>query len=313
MKNSKKITIVIISLLLSAVFCFGSPCLAAGKTVGVIFSGDVSYFQDIHAAFLARLAREGHTGKVEVITQRPFPDPISLTNSVRKLIAMDVDLIVAYGSPAFLAAVSEKTRIPIVYAGVYEPFAQNKKAKNITGISSKVSVSSLLRYLRTMTDIRSLGVCYSDREVDSVYQMKELLGLSGQYGISVEQFNIRRPQEARQVLSGKRPDALFITSSSIVHMALPEFIGFADALKIPSVALAPDKSGSVVISLFADPVEQGTKAADKAMKVLEGFSPEKMSAETSRDVELVFDLRKAKLMGWKIPMELVASATKLIK
>jgi putative tryptophan/tyrosine transport system substrate-binding protein len=313
MQKSKKVTAAFFSLLIITFFCFSSPCLAAEMTVGVIFSGDVSYYQEIHTAFMVRLTRESRAGKVSVITQKPYPDPLSLTNSVRKLVAMDVDVIVAYGTPAFMSAVSEKTKIPIVYAGIYDPFAQKIKAKNITGISSKVSVSSLLRYLRTMTDIRSLGVCFSDREADSVYQMKELLILGTQYGFSVEQMNIKRPQETRQALAGKRPDALFITSGAIVHMALPELSGFADSLKIPAVSLSPDNSASAVISLSADPVEQGEKAADKVMKVLNGVSPEKIPSEASRDIELVFNLKKAKAMGWKIPMELVASATRLIR
>lgn len=313
MQKTKKITAVIFSLLIMTFFFLSAHCLAAEKTVGVIFSGDVSCYQDIHTSLMARLGREGHAGKVEVIMQKPYPDTLSLANAARKLIAMDVDVIVAYGAPALLSAVSEKTKIPIVYAGVYEPIALQLKAKNIAGISTKVSVSSLLRYLRALTDIKTLGVFYSEHEADSVYQLKELRSLSGQYGFTVEAMNIKRPQEARQVFSGKRPDALFITGSSIVHMALPEIMDYADGMKVPAVSLAPDKTSDTVISLSADPTEQGNKAADKVMKVLGGVSPEKISEETSLDVELVFNLRKAKAMGWRIPMELVASATRLIR
>jgi putative ABC transport system substrate-binding protein len=313
MQKNKKVTAVIFSLSI-VLFFLSSHCLAAEKTVGVIFTGDDSYYHDIHISFIARLRRETSAGKIEVITQKPFPDPLSLINSVRKLVAMDVDVIVAYGTPALLAAVSQKTHIPIVYAGVYGPFVQQVKAKNITGVSAKVSVSSLLRYLRSLTDVKTLGVFYSEHEADSVYQMKELRNLSGQYGIKVEAMNIKRPQEVRQVLSGKkRPDALFITGSSIVHMALPAIADYADGLKIPSVSLAADKISYAVISLSADPAEHGTKAAEKVIKVFGGISPAKISAETSSEVELTFNLRKAQVMGWKIPMELVASATRLIR
>ena len=143
--------------------------------------------------------------------------------------------------------------------------------------------------------------------------MKELLILSTQYGFTVEKINIRRPQEAKQLLAGRKPDALFMTSSSIAHMAQPDLISFADALRIPVVSLSPDRSASVAISLSSDPSEQGEKTADKVIKVLEGVPPERVASETSREVELVFNLKKAKAMGWKIPMELVASATKLVR
>lgn len=295
------------------VFFLRADCLASEKTVGVIFSGDVSCYQDIHASLMARLGRENHGGKVSLIIQKPYPDALSLSNSVRKLVAMDVDVIVIYGAPALLAAVNEKTKIPIVYAGVYEPIALQLKAKNITGISVRVPVSSLLRYLRALIDIKTLGVFYSEHEADSVHQLKELRSLSGQYEFTVEAMNIKRPQEVGQVFFGERPDALFITGSSIVHMALPKIMDYADRLEVPAVSLSHDKTSATVISLSADPAEQGSKAADKVLKVLGGVSPAKLSEETSLEIELVFNLRKAKAMGWRIPMELVASATRLIR
>jgi len=313
MRKTKKLTALIFSFLSITVFFLSSHCLAAEKTVGVIFSGDVSCYQEIHSALMARLEKEGYAGEIEFITQKPYPDSLSLANSARKLIAMNVDVIVAYGAPALLSAFSEKTKIPIVYAGVYDPVTPQLKAKNITGISTKVSVSSLLRYLRLLTDIKTLGVVYSTNELDSVYQMREMVSLSGQYGFTVEAMNIKRPQEARQVVSRNRPDALFLAGSSIVSIALPEIMDYADGLKIPVVSLFPDKSLHAVISLSADPEEQGSKSADKVMKVLGGVSPEKIPAETSHNVELTFNLRKAKVMGWKIPMELVAAATRLIR
>lgn len=313
MRKTKKLTALIFSFLSSTVFFLSSHSLAAEKTVGVIFSADVYCYQEIHSALMARLEKEGYAGEAEFIMQKPYPDSLSLANSARKLIAMNVDVIVAYGAPALLSAFSEKTKIPIVYAGVYDPVAPQMKAKNITGISTKVLVSSLLRYLRVLTDIKTIGVVYSTNELDSVYQMREMVSLSGQYGFTVEAMNIKRPQEARQVVSGKRPDALFIAGSSIVSIALPEIMDYADGLKIPVVSLFPDKALQTVISLSAEPQEQGSSAADKVMKVLEGVSPEKIPTETSHNVELTFNLRKAKAMGWKIPMELVAAATRLIR
>lgn len=313
MQKTRKTTAIFLSLLITIFFFISPDCSAAQKTVGVIFSGDVSCYRDIHTSLMARLGREGSGEKISLIIQKPYPDALSMANSVRKLVAMEVDLIVAYGAPALLAAVSEKTKIPIVYAGVYEPIALQLKAKNITGISARVPVSSLLRYLRALIDIKTLGVFYSEHEADSVHQLKELRSLSGQYEFTVEAINIKRPREAGQAFSGKRPDALFLTGSSIVHMALPEIIDYAEGLKVPAVSLFPDKSSDAVISLSANPAEQGGKAADMVMKVLGGVSPAKLSEESSLEVELVFNLRKAKAMGWRIPMELVASATRLIR
>ena len=68
---------------------------------------------------------------------------MSWTNSARKLVAVGSDVIVCYGAPATLAVMSETSDIPIVFAGVYDPQAIGITGKNITGVSSKVSVATL--------------------------------------------------------------------------------------------------------------------------------------------------------------------------
>ncbi len=307
----------VISLLVLCAWCaafFPRSAFAAGKTIGVIMTGDISYYRDVHSAFTSRLAREGHAARVvEIIMQKPFPDPISLSNAARKLIALDADVIVAYGAPAAIAAHMEKTRIPIVYAGVYEPLASKIKAKNITGISSKVSVSSLLRYLRGIKPITNLGVIYSANEEDSLYQMKELQNLSQQHGFRVQEINLKRPQDAKAALSGKGIDAIFVTSSAIAGMAWPAIMEHSREHRAPTASMVMEKSSHAIITLSSNPKEQGEKAADMVMKILVGVSAERIRAESSSDVELIFNLKEAISMGYRIPMDLVTEATRLIQ
>lgn len=304
----------IFSLLIVVPFlAFLSQGFAAEKTIGVIMNGDIPYYRDVHSAFLSRLDRGIEKGRVEIAMQKPYPDPISLSNAARKLIALDVDVIVVYGLPAAQAAVAEKTDIPIVYMGVYEPLVPKIKAKNITGMALRVSVSSLLRYLRGMTSLTTLGVVYSSNEEDSVYQMKELLGLSKQYGFKVEGINLKRAQDARAMLAGKKLDAVFITGSSIASMASSAIMEHSQESRIPTASMIPDKAAHAIITLSSNPKEQGEKTADMVIKILGGTPAGKIKTDSSSDVELIFNLREAKIMGFKIPMDLVTEATKLIQ
>jgi putative ABC transport system substrate-binding protein len=306
---------VVLSLFILLVGCaaFFPPAVSAvEKTVGVIIP-DIPFYRDIHNSFMARLSREDHGGRVEVITQRPYPDPISLSNAARKLIALDVDVIVAYGAPAALAAYREKTKIPVVYAVVYEPIASKIKAKNVTGVTSRVSISSLLRYLRGMSAITSLGVIYSSNEEDSLYQLKEVQNLSNQYGFKVEEINLKRPQDAQAALSGRKVDAIFVTGSSVASMTSSTIMEYAGEHRIPTASMIPAKSPPAIITLSSGPKDQGEKAADMVMKILGGVAPEKIKADSSGDVELVFNLREAKERGYKIPMDLITESTRLIQ
>lgn len=307
-------TAVVLSLIIVISFFFSaSRVLAADKTIGVIMTGDIFYYKDVHNAFLSKINKEGLADKVEIIVQRPYPDPISLSNAARKLIALEVDVIVAYGTPATLAVLAEKTKIPIVYVGVYEPLTSKIRGKNVTGISSRVSLSSLLRYLRQITPIATLGVVYSTNEEDSTYQMRELIKAGEQYGFRVEKINLTRFQDAKAMLSGKRPDAVFITGSSIANMASASIMDFCRELRIPSVSLLPDKGNHATVTLYPSPKEQGERGAEKAIKVLRNTPVETIRADASSDTELVFNLREAKDIGLKIPINLVTEATKLVQ
>lgn len=290
-----------------------SPGLAAKKTIGVIMTGDILYYKEIHSSFLSRLHREGLADKVEVIVQRPYPDPISLSNAARKLIALEVDVIVAYGAPATFAIVAEKTKIPVIYVGVYEPLVEKVKGQEVTGISSRVSLSSLLRYLKGITSIGTLGVVYSSNEEDSVYQMRELVKAGEQYGFRVEKMNVKRYQDAKAVLAGKKCDAVLITGSSIANMASSQVMDFCRQHRIPSAALLPDKNHYAMITLYPSPKEQGERAAEMVKKVLGNIPVEMIKPDASSDTELLFNLREAKDMGLKIPINLVTEATKLIQ
>ncbi len=310
---NKKTLLLLSGLFVIVFLIMPSIGFSAENRIGVIMTGNIPYYQDLHKAFMVRLGREGFSAKNEVIVQNPYPDAISLSNAARKLIAADVDVIVVYGASAAVSVLHEQAKIPLVYAAAYEPFMAQIKTRNSTGITIKLSLSRLLRYLRELTQISTLAVVYSGNEEDSLFQFREVSKLAGQYGIRIEGVNLSRHQEAKAKLSGIKMDALLVTGSSVVHMAMPVISEFGRERKIPLASFLLCRDSQAVVALSTNPVEQGEKAAEKVIKVLEGVSPEKIRVETAHDVELVFNLKEAVSMGWKMPMDLLTEATRLIK
>jgi putative ABC transport system substrate-binding protein len=308
--------LLILCSLLSTVYCLlpTAYCFSAEKTIGVVMTGNIPYYSEMHNAFISKLKKEGYGDKVKIIIQRPHPDSISWSNAVRKLVAADVNIIVTYGAPATLSAIRERVDIPIVYAGVYEPIAKGIKSKKVTGISFRVPVSSLIRYLRGVATISSLGVIYSEAEEDSVYQLMELVRLSEQYGFRIEKIRFKRPEDAIRILSNTKTDAIFITSSSLANMAVDSVINIATTHRIPTVSMLLGKAESgVIITLSAKPDEQGERAAEKAIKILNGTPAEKIQSESSRGTELIFNMKEANAMGLRLSMDLITEATRIIK
>jgi len=285
-------------------------------TIGVIIPGDIQYYRNMHGAFISKLDKEGYGARVKIFVQKPYPDHISMRNAIRKLAAMDVDLIVAYGTAAALAAIDERTKIPIVYAGVYEPLMKDIKAKNITGVSVKVPISSLLRYLNEIKPISTLGVVYCMFEEESVHQLKEVIQFSDHYKFKVEIINVHSPHDVIKLSSqllGKSLDAIFITSSANVDSVSSAVIDISRDRKIPAVSLLPHNKSWPMIALFNSPEGQGVIAASAAVKIINGVPPSQIKRVTFADIELVFNPKEAMRIGLKLPINLMTEATRLIE
>jgi putative ABC transport system substrate-binding protein len=302
--------------ILTALLVFwASAAGAADKTVGVIMSGNLGYYQEIHKAFVGAMAKEGFDyRKVDTLLQMPSPDMLSWTNSARKLTVAEVNVIVTYGAPAALAAIKETKSIPIVYAGVYDPTAVGVAARNITGISCKVPLTSLLRYLRKMIPFSKVAVVYNESEPDSVRQAEELAQLESQYGFQTVRMTVRKVDDAKRLSFAGKADAVFITVSAAANEALDVIVKSAQGAKIPTISQTGGTGEKgVILSLAPSPTEQGEAAGRMAARLLRGENPAAIPPEVPKLVELVLNLKEANALGIKVPMDLITDATRVIK
>jgi putative ABC transport system substrate-binding protein len=305
----------LLKILLVVLFILaGAMDLHAEKRIGVIMTGDVPYYREIHETFVTELNRRtAGSEKIEIILQRPFPNPISWSNAARKLIAFNVDLIVTYGSPATKAVIHEKSRIPLVYAGLFEPEQAEVNAQNTTGCGYKVPLSSILRHMKLLKTINRLGIVYSGIEEDSVRQYQIMRHLASQQGITVQVIDIRTPADLDKLKTSKT-DAVFITGSSLAHLWLDDIMAILEKEQVPVADIFPDLDDSgVLMTLYQPPHSQGQMAAEMVSQVLLGKKPEEISAQTFRDTELVFNLLEARQIGITFPIHLLIEATRVIE
>jgi len=301
-------------LLAALIFC-AAPAMAADKTVGVIMSGNLGYYQDVHKAFVGALLKEGFDHrKVDTLLQMPSPDPMSWTNASRKLSVADVNVLVTYGAPAALAAIRETKSIPIVYAGVYDPAAVGVSARNMTGISSKVPMTSLLKYLKKLIPFTKLAIVYNELEPDSVRQAEELVQLESQYGFQTVKMTVKKSEDARKLVFAGKADAVLISVSAVINESIDTVIRSAHSAKIPTISQTGGTAEhGVILSLAPSATEQGEVAGRLAVRILRGENPASIPAEVPKLVELVLNLKEAGALGIKVPFDLITDATKVIK
>ncbi len=299
-------------LILLIIFLAAPHASAAQKTLGIIMTGNTPYYKDVHKSFTETLAAEGFgPGNIETIVQTPSPVPMSWTNAARKLVTVGSSVIVSYGAPATISAMNETSDIPIVFAGVYDPQALGVTGKGVTGISSKVPMAGILRDLKSITNFSTLGVVFNDSEKDTVVQANEVRHLEGAYAFKSTRFNVKKASDSAKIAN---VDAILLTTSCAAMHCVSNITGIAHKSKIPTAStIAGGETAGVILTVTADPHEQGREAARMVARILRGAKPASIPIAQPKKIDVIVNLREATDIGLKVPFDLLTSATKVIK
>jgi putative ABC transport system substrate-binding protein len=286
-------TRLIIAVILVMAFVLLSPVMsvqAAGKTIGVIMTGDIDYYQNIHRAFLKGIVGED----VEIFLQKPMPEPMSWANAARKLVVVGSDVIISYGAPATLTTMKVTSDIPIIFAGVYNPQGMNVTGKNATGISSTISIKEVLSDLKSIKGFSKLGVIFNKSEKDTILQAREIKKLEASMGFKSRLFSVKKSIDKAQL---KNVDAILLTASSVPTASI---IGGGEKL-------------GVILTIAAEAGEQGQEVANMVKTVLGGTSVSNMPVKNPKKIVKIINVKEAKAIGITIKPDLLKTATKIIK
>jgi len=294
--------------------CRPLDCHAAGKLIAAIMSSDQPRYREAHRAFVKSLTARGYTpATTEIILQSPNPDQLSWSNTIRKFNAYKPDLILAYGAPAALTAMKESTGIPVVSADIY---TTEPPAKKMCGVSSRVPMITLLKTLQEIRPYRRIGILYSSRESGSKRQTEDIKKAALQPGVSVAEGNF---PTAAPIERGPTPiitggTSINYTVSFLLYRNFERIISRAKSYNKPVASVMPDSAEKgALVSLEINPQEQGHLAAEIAVRILEGATPDHLSLLTPRRVDLILNMRVAHEMGINLPFTVLGNATRVIK
>lgn len=247
-------------------------------------------------------------GNVDFLIQKPFPDPIALSNAARKLIALNADILLCYGTEATIATLKERPDQPVIYVAVYSPALEKYRTKNSTGVEFKTPISSITRYLNSMKEIKTIGVIYNPLESDSLHQLDEIAKCCPYYKITVVRLGIKKPSDLKNLLKDINVDAMVFTTSSIANIALTELREY----RVPVASLLPRRDAKPVITLYPSPKKQAEKAVAIVQAILKGKKPSEINRDSSADMELVFAIGEAQRLNLRIPADLLTEATEVV-
>lgn len=304
----------IASLMLTLLAGWATDGQAAGKLIAAVMSSDQPRYRDAHRAFVKSMTARGYPpSSTEIILQAPNPDPLSWSNTIRKFNAHKPALILAYGAPVAMVALKESDRIPVVSADIY---ATDQPVNGLCGVSSRVPMITLLKTLQEIRPYRRVGILYTSREVGSKRQADDIKKAALQLGATVAEGNFSTSAALDAGLNSfiEKTDVLIVTESSIVFRSLDRILKRATSQNKPVASTIPDSAEKgALVSLEISPQEQGHLAAEIAIRILEGATPEHLPLLSPRRVELIVNMQSAQELGINLPFTVLDNATRVIK
>jgi putative ABC transport system substrate-binding protein len=321
---ARNIPLGILILLLTTGGVFSSPVLAADKVkVGILLSADEARYRDGADAAIKQVKAEGFDDATLTVETRDAKGDKKVAAAIAKEFAAGgARAILVMGTGGTAAAMDALKDTPIVFSMVWDPvdagFAKSWTASgtNGTGSSNKVSMTAVIKTLKRIGPVKRFGVLFNPAEKNSVSQLDEIKAIQKELEFEVVEAPVAKKEDAAKVaksLVGK-VDAIHITGAVVVTSQVPEITAVTIAAKIPTSSHLIDAvEAGALLGVTASVQEVGRLAGAKLAKVLRGEKPAGLPIDTVKRLDVSVNMKTAKAAGIKVPVDLLQSATRVIR
>jgi len=278
-------------------------------------------------AFTERLRQLGWSEGSSIAIEYRWAEgrPERFAEIAAEFVRLKVDVILAAGTEAALAAKKATAIIPIVFPVAGDPVGTGLVASlarpgaNVTGVSNLAKdlaakrlelLSEVVRGLRRSAVLTNAGYPASQLEIG------ELQSAARTLGIEIVLFEIRRSEDiapAFATLSG-RAAALYVIGDPLVNANQMRINVLALTARLPTIY--PQRSyleAGGLMSYGPNFLDLNRRAADLVDKILRGAKPADLPVEQPTKFELVINLITAKALGLDVPPTLLGRADDVIE
>ena len=303
----------------------------AGKilhTVGMLSAGTLEPPGSGQTAFLNTLRELGWIeGKNVAIERRQAENRLErLPVLAAELVRLNVDVIVALGTLAPLAAKRATSTTPIVMTGAVDPLGNGLVASlaqpggNVTGMSlmSPDLAGKRLELLNELLPrFARVAILWNVANPGPALVFKETQAASRTLGIEVQSLEVRGPDDFNGTFETVRrahPDALITVEDPLTFDYRKLIADFALAARLPSLyGLRENVNAGGLMSYGANLVDLFRRAAGYVDKILKDAKPADLPVQQPTTFELVINLKTARALGLEIPPMLLARADEVIE
>jgi putative ABC transport system substrate-binding protein len=244
---------------------------------------------------------------------------------VTELIAKKVELVVADGTQAVLAAKGVTSTVPIVAAtsvdlvGVGAVASLAKPGGNITGlqfIADALAGKRLALLKEIAPRIRRVGVLVNPGNPGTLLQLKEAQAAAAGLALDVHSAAIRGPDDVDHAILSivGRVDAILVTDDLLLDQHRARIGTLAVRNRLPSICgyRVPDDKlclvwyGPDIMDLFR-------RAGTYVARILGGTSPADLPVEQPTKFTLIINARTASTLGIVVPQSLLTTADDIVR
>ena len=296
-------------------------------TIGFLGPATPSVASKLVAAFVNRLRDlgwvEGRNLTIEYRWAEGQNDRYAEIAS--EFVALNVDLIVTWGSAPVLAAKQATGVIPIVFAAQMDPISVgvvrslSRPGGNITGLSLQQTdtTGKRLELLReVVTNLRRLAIMGNVGTPGVMLEMAEMERAARALGIDITTLEVRSAENivpAIESIKG-RADALYIATDPLVLSNRTQIAALSNEAGLPTIYGSREyvEVGGFM-SYGPNYSDLFRRAAELADKILRGAKPADLPVEQPTKFDLVINLKTAKTLGLTVPPTLLALADEVIE
>jgi len=241
------------------------------------------------------------------------------------LVRLNVDVLVAHGTPGMRAAKQATTTIPIVMAisgdapstGLVSNLARPEA--NVTGSTYFLSElnAKRLQWLHdifpTVTRVAALS---NPNNPVSRPIMTAMESMAANLKMSVEQFKVGAPTEFEAAFAAMAPgriDAVVVTEDGEFAASHRAISDLAVAKKLPSIGATEFAGAGGLIGYGANILELYRRTGYFVDRIIKGAKPADLPVERPTSFELVINLKTAKMLGSAISPSVLLLANEVIE
>jgi putative ABC transport system substrate-binding protein len=249
-----------------------------------------------------------------------------LTQLASELTGLKVDLIVAFSTPAALAAQKATTTIPIVFSAVGDPVGTGvvsnlaRPGGNVTGFSmlaTELAAKRLEILEEIVPNISPLAMFWNDTNPSMVLSAGQSQNAAAKLGVAIQSIGVHDLigfESAFAAVESGRVVGLLTLIDPFTREHRQRIVDFAAQRHLPAIYDAREfvDSGGL-ISYGPSLLATQLRVTEYVDKIFKGAKPGDLPVEQPTKFELVINLKTAKALGLTVPPTLLARADEVIE